>query len=198
MNLPIDPQILVTLEAAVDRCGVPRAEVEISYQEDLQSEEIRVASRALSDAQVACLGALRATAPFPIVTFESLAAAERDLALTNDAERVASRAWLEQQGMLERLPVFDRANDTPIAFARRLEQFCGIQPGDALMLHGLTGVITLNPDWITQGALGLPDTPSDNGREQQFTCLMHAMAASDVDKHGVRLGFIGNEAATDE
>lgn len=79
-------------------------------------------------------------------------------------------------------------------FARRLEEFCGIEPGAALEVNERQKVITPRIEWIGK--------PLRKGwlwgkiygaqHNQRLECLMRAILATDAAEHGVRFGFIGN------
>jgi len=195
----IDPNVLAHLAAAVLRCGIPSSDVEISYEDYLQSEEIRVRTSTLTDSQINCLDTLRRAPPFPIVTFTADIAAIRDAEITASRYREESREWLRQRGLLDRLPNFDPAKEAHLQFARRLEAFCGVRPGAAFEINEQFQFVTMRSDWVGK--------PLRKGwlwrkiygprHDRQFECLMRAMSATNAEEHGLHFGFVGNEAYID-
>jgi hypothetical protein len=196
----IDPEIAEQFAGAVERCGVSRNQVEISYEDYLQSEEIRVLSPSLTDTQIECLQKIGLAAPYPIVTFVSEETDKRDRELSDIRYREESLEWFRQRGLIDRLPVFDPENEEPMQFAHRLERFCGIKPGTVFEMNEQLHVITLRRDWMGQSMRkGWLWRKIHGARlNQQFECLMRAMSATNAAEHGLRLGFIGNEAYASE
>jgi hypothetical protein len=188
------------LTASVERCGIPRSEFEVSYEDYLRSEEIRVMSSSLDDETIQSLKAIERAAPFPIVTFVDPDVSRRSWELTAEHYKAESREWLRQQGLLDRLPLYDPDLESPMQFARRLEEFCGIQPGSVFEMNEQLNVITPKTDWIAQSVRKGRVWQKRHGAKhlQQFHCLMNAMSATDADEHGIRFGFIGNQATSDE
>ena len=195
----IDPTILEQLRASVQRCGIALCEFEISYEDYLQSEEIRVSSAELSDEKIECLHRLQASPPFPIVTFVNPEVLARACELQEVEGRKRSRAWHEHRDMLSSLPTFDPAREKPLEFAHRLEAFCGIKPGTAFEFHEELSILTPKIGWI--------DQPLRRGwlwrklhgkrHNDQFECLLNAMSASNAEERNIKFGFLGNEAYSD-
>jgi hypothetical protein len=196
----IDPETAEQLARAVERCGLPRTKVEISYEDYLQSEEVRVLSPSLTDTQIECLRQIGLAAPFPIVTFVSETTAKRDWELSDIRYREDSLEWFRQRGLLDRLPVFDPEKEDAMQFARRLEEFCGIEPGTVFEWNERLRVITPRGEWIGEslrkGWLWRKIHGAQHAR--QFECLTRAMSATNAWEHGLRFGFIGNEAYASE
>ena len=160
----------------------------ISNDDDLQSELVLVLRTSLSDRQLACLRDVQLQPPYPLVMFEDPALMRRVAAMDQARGRAAARDWLEARGMLDGLPVFDKSRDKPVDYARRVERFCGLVPGSVLAMHP-SGMLTVDPRWLDrlrQGSLARED--------EKFTCLMNVIAAADGGEHGLRFGFVGNEA----
>jgi hypothetical protein len=191
----IDPLILEQLTTAVERCGIPRAEFEISYEDYLQSEEIRVLSPSLDDEQIASLQKIERSPPFAIVTFTTADVSARASTLSAERYRAESREWLRQRGLLDRLPQFDPDEEDPMQFARRLEEFCGIELGAVFEMNEQLRMITPKMDWIGQPLCKgwLWRRLHGASHEAQFECLMRAMSATNAEEHGIRFGFIGNQ-----
>lgn len=88
-----------------------------------------------------------------------------------------ARAWLEQRGLLSRLPTFDPKQSETAAFARTLEGLCG--PMAAGTLKPMKGFATFSDEALSPGRLD----------DETFLCLLNVAEVS-----GYPLGFIGNEA----
>jgi hypothetical protein len=196
----IDPETAEQLAGAVERCGVSRSQVEINYEDYLQSEEVRVLSPSLTDTQIECLWKIGLAAPFPIVTFVSEMTAKRDRELSDIRYREESLEWFRQRGLIDRLPVFDPEKEDAMQFARRLEEFCGIEPGTVFEMNEHLQVITPRTEWIGESLRkgGLWRKIHGARHARQFECLMRAMSATNAWEHGLRFGFIGNEACASE
>ena len=196
----IDPQVLVQLEAAVTRCGVPLAEVQISYEDYLQSEEIRVLSSKLSDDQISCLLKTASAAPFPIVSFQDEHVRTREFELSRADAKNKARDWLNKRGMLAELPTFDTSRESPLGFARRIETFCGIKPGDALEINEQLGIVTPRMEWVGRPLQRgwLWRKLNADRHNQQFECLLNVIAASNAESQGIKFGFVGNEYVIDD
>jgi len=171
-------------------------DAQITYEDYLQSEQIIIRSNALRADQLVCLAAIRTTKPFPIVSFENADVARKDRGLEKQRWRQESRDWLAERSLLADLPVYDPLTEQPMEFARRIEAFCGIKPGSAFEQNKQLGTITLNMDWLGRGLRrGWPwQRLRAKRHNKQFECLIRAMSASAADEHGIRFGFVGNEA----
>ena len=86
--------------------------------------------------------------------------------------------------ILEKLPDFS-VGTPPDKIVRGIEEFCSIEPGKALSLYSPTS-ITFRPDFLK-----IPASP-------EFECLLRAMTAIDLEKHGLEFVIIGNEAVAQE
>ena len=89
--------------------------------------------------------------------------------------------------------ILDVGPRTISEFARRIEAFCGIEPGSMLTMHGL-GDLTIKSEWAKSQLSNTGSTLDDD----KFWCLMNALSASNLEERGVRFGFIGNEAYSTE
>jgi hypothetical protein len=167
---------------------VPAIDAQITYEDLLQSEQILVKSKSLTDEQLHCLSGLEGSSPYPIVILENAELTRRSYHLQHQQERVDAKEWLRARNLLASLPSYNPAAETVSQFARRLEAFCGIEPGSMLTTHEL-GMLTIKPEWTEQSLM----SPS-KGDQDKFWCLMNAMSASNLEEQGVRFGFIGNEA----
>ena len=101
-----------------------------------------------------------------------------------EADRNTARTWIEQRGLLAKLPAFDPKKEHLAEYARALETFCGIEPGTVLD--------AASPTHLTFG-----DLMKRQPGEAQFMCLIHAVTASNLRERGVFFGFIGNEIASE-
>jgi hypothetical protein len=113
--------------------------------------------------------------------FEDLAEAEG---------RKEAQNWLEQRGLLKKLPTFNPAIENVMSYSRKLEKFCGMKAGSVLTSYG-PRFLTVKSHW-TKAHLSKPSSPGD---EAKFMCLMNALRASDLEAHGVHFGFVGSEAS---
>jgi hypothetical protein len=193
--IELDAVDLERLTAAVEGCGIRCGEFEISYEDYLQSEEIRVLSTSLDDGQIARLQEIERARPFPIVTFVSMDVCYRASQLLSARHKDEARAWLRQHGLLDRLPTAEKGED-PIQFARRLETFCGMKQGSALEFNEQLNKVTLKMHWIGQPLRKgwIWRTLHGAKHVRQFELFSKAVSAFDATEHGIHLGFIGNEA----
>jgi hypothetical protein len=187
--LPIDPAVHQQLELAVEQCRVPVAEVVITYEDLLQSEQILVKSKSLPDQQLQCLSTVQRARPYPVVIFENGDLTRRNYKLQSEQARVDAREWLQRKGLLSTLPSYDPNSETILQFAKRMEQFCGIERGSMLTMHP-SGILTIKTEWAEQRLKRSPSKSED----EKFECLMNAMSASNLEELGFRFGFVGNEA----
>jgi hypothetical protein len=173
-----------TLEA-IAACRVPSANVRITYEDELQSDVVRIGDLGGSDeARFRCLR----KAVHPAYILDLSGAPQRDLfhAFENREHRRAARAqsvaWLKARGKLASVPRY--VPGKPLEeFAHALETACSIRPGSVLEAgpHG----VAFRRSFIERLVLDTSD---------RFDCLIHMSAASDADDHGVGLAILGNEA----
>jgi hypothetical protein len=189
---PIDPAIHQQLERAVEACGLSPADVTITYEDWLQSEQILVKSKSLSDEQLRCLSSIERASPHPIVVIANADLTKRNIELQHERDRADAKQWLRERGLFDSLPEYDPKSETVPEFAKRMERFCGIKPGSVLTLHEL-GVLTFKPEWAETQLRGGVKLGHD-----KFWCLMHSLSASNLEEHGVRFAIIGNEAYSNE
>lgn len=128
-------------EALAGRCGIARERV-VRDSDSVEVVEI-LGSAPLDDEALRCAGGAIAAAGVGI-SFEHEPLRRRYALLV-------ARDGLAARGLLARLPVFDRAHDTPAAFALRLERLCGARPHALLVAEGESirlkpGLITSTPD----------------------------------------------------
>ncbi|WP_133239227.1 hypothetical protein [Microvirga sp. KLBC 81] len=97
-------------------------------------------------------------------------------------DREAAIAVLSQDGKLDKVPRFD-GREPMSAFAHRLEQFCGFEPGEALRVVDLHWLEFNNPSFGRETAVAQAE-----GRSiESFWCLKRVIDATGLSRH-----FIGN------
>ena len=181
----IDPAAQVTAEVAVERvreCGF--SNVESKYEEELQSAVIIVSGTApATDAQLRCAAEL-ASSTLTIIEFpHQLDAKYRQIHLTVAEARAKAyaTAWLEQRGLLSKLPRYEEGKTKPLEFWKSVERLCGKAAHGAFVAKD--GEVAFSQNWLMASAAG------SKNREEAFYCLMNAASVS-----GIKFGFVGNEA----
>ncbi|MGV1683934.1 hypothetical protein [Sphingopyxis sp. NJF-3] len=169
------------------RCGLDRSGLSISFDDLLQGNVVTVARKAGGEAsQFTCIRS--AVWGKVDISFddEKLQSDYRSFeAVVGLAEvRWEARHWLAERGMLGKLPDFS-VGTPPDKIVRGIEEFCSIEPGKALSLYSPTS-ITFRPDFLK-----IPASP-------EFECLIRALTAIDLEKHGLEFVIIGNEAVAQE
>ncbi|MCB2083516.1 MAG: hypothetical protein KDD90_05630 [Sphingomonadaceae bacterium] len=163
----------------LEACGFKSTE--ISYQDYLQSDTVRVADQVVSDEQLRCLiAATRKTffvveidPPHALQYYELLDEITRP-------ERVAKfEAWFAERPELG-IPPTQRADESEDEFTGRIEAFCGPRAAGAFTRE--YGVLSFSPDWT----LSLSDSKGMDF--ETFGCVFYAASLSDLP-----VGFIGNE-----
>lgn len=186
---PFDATTLVKPEIAATRiakCGFksvqPRFDdelqevvIEVRNVSSASSEQLRCAATASLDSHYYLI--------FPAPIYQAYAALYWGMAAERD--KAGARAWLDERGLLSRLPTFDPRRSDLAALARELESLCGPKAAGTLLL--MRGIATFK-----EGALGKVengDLTEGKLDEETLWCLVNAAAAT-----GHPLGFIGNEA----
>jgi hypothetical protein len=185
MRVP-DPNHEQTIRA-IAACGVPPGNIRITYEDELQSDLVRIGDLGGSDeARFRCLR--EAVDPSYIVDASASAQNEayRAFSLREDRREAKAEAiaWLAARGKLGKVLRFDPAGG-PEKFARAIEAACSIRRGSALETLGESG-LTIRPDFL--------EKTIRSSAHDQFTCLLKMTAASDADTHDVHLMMVGNEA----
>lgn len=101
--------------------------------------------------------------------------------LSVEDDIATARKWFARRGMLARLPRYDKSQDDDEAFAKRLEQYCGIRAKGALQSE--LGPHAISQAWLNQ-QLHRPDKGTDIVK-----CLTNGATAT-----GFSIGFTGKEA----
>jgi hypothetical protein len=168
------------------RCGIGRRQIRTAYQADLQdySVTIRGSAAGFSDAALSCVAEAEIRGGL-FTRFADRRAQARYEAFTEAAVVSLARAWLEARGRLDDLPVYDPQRHTPATFAAAIETFCGVAPGSFFATAG--DVLTIASPESSRPVEG-----------EQFGCLINALLASDLSKHGLAHGYLGNEAVAVE
>ena len=179
--LPAEPDVAVARVAA---CGFE--DVRAKFENELQQEVIEVRNiRSASTRQLRCAATVSLEThhyvffPGPVdQAYQALywrMSRERDIA--------QARAWLDERGLLSRLPNYDPERSDETAFADALESLCG--PRAAGTLKPMGGMATFTDEALGTFAKG----SFTEGRldEETMWCLVNAAAAS-----GYGVGFIGN------
>ena len=185
IDLPPPPNYEQAIEAIV-QCEIPRENVQITYQDYLQSDEIRISDiGGVTEEKLRCLK--NAVHPFYVLTLIDQSQMSEFYSFVEIEDRpkrkAEAREWLRANNLLDRVPEFDSARGLG-EFAADLEKACGFNRNSALMLFEDTS-LTLDPDFIR----------SDDfmKRGEAVICLGSMIAASNADQYGISLGFIGNE-----
>jgi hypothetical protein len=172
---------------ALNACGVPRAKVRITYEDELQSEFVRIGDLGGSDeARFQCVRKVI----FPAYIVDLSAAPQGEAYYAFDRREGAKLAraeaveWLKTRGLLDRVPRYDARKGLK-AFARALETACSIRPGSVFETHDSSGLT------IRRSFFG--DSMTSDVHDQ-LTCLLQMESASNAQQHGINFGFVGNEA----
>ena len=184
LETPFDQIAAEVAAERISKCGL--GAVTIRYEEDLQSEVLTAAGATSStDEQLAC--ADKAASYYDLElppAVQSRYDAVRQ-ARVSGYFRKQSEAWLAQRGLLERVPKYEAGVTDDAAFTRQVENLCGPRAQGAFRSEH--GFHVISPDWMQRTL-----KPGAEGFEV-FTCLTNAVTVG-----GFEVGFIGNEAASEE
>ena len=189
IDLP-PPTYQQTIEA-IAKCDIPRHNVRIQYEADLQSDEITISNLGpLTDRKMRCLKA--AVHPFYILTIsdpiQRSAFSEFSRRADRPEEQRSAQEWVRSRGLTDKVPSYDPHVGLK-SYADRLEMACGLKVGSTIEIYG-TASLTIRRDVI------LARDVSKLG--QTLECLLKIFAASDATENGVSFIFIGNEALAEE
>jgi len=168
----------------IAHCGIARDQIAVRYEDGLQDETATIATPAavLTGNQLNCLAGLAMSGR--VFVFADPAAQKRFDPVIATADRKAAtaeaRQWLADDGVLDRLPVYDPARQTLAEFGVSLESLCGLPAGAALRATGK--FLILAP----------PADPEPSEAElARFQCVISAsIAANTAGLYSV--GFLGN------
>ncbi|HEX8263423.1 MAG TPA: hypothetical protein VF547_11170 [Allosphingosinicella sp.] len=176
---------------AIAACGVPAANVRITYEVDLESDLVSISDLGGTDeARFRCLK--RSVHPVYLVDVSAApqSAAYRAFADREDRRKAKAEAiaWLDARGKLGKVPRYDPAAGLD-RFARDVEAACGVREGIALETFGRTRLGYRRRFF---------DEIMETDPHDQFLCLHEMVAASDADKHEIDFMFLGKAAPETE
>ena len=174
------------LIAKLVACGLNPIGISIRYENDLQSEVVKLSRpAAVSEAHFECIyeAARGAFVEFDDQKIKSAYAAFEEKA-AKSWMRKESISWLKAHGKYENVPVLFLGQD-PRMWARAVEAFCGLREGEAIEFPR-SEFMTLKRSFLS-----MPPRP-------ELDCLMNVIWLSDFSASGVSFGFIGNEAFAKE
>ena len=176
---------------AIAACGVPAANVRITYEAELESDLVTIGDLGGSDeARFRCVK--HAIHPVYLVDVSAAPQSAAYLAFDDREDRRQTKAkaieWLDARGMLGRVPRFDPAAGLD-KFARDVEAACQVREGSALESFGRTRLGYRRPFF---------DAILESDPDDQFLCLHEMVVASDADKHDVDFMFVGKAAPQTE
>ncbi len=163
--------------ARIAECGV--GSVRPTVDETLQEDVVEiVGATSASEEQLRCIALASLDTRYYVIVPLPMQQAYDALywRLSKERDLRDARSWLEERGLLSRLPIYDPHSSDELAFTRELETLCG--PKAEGVLKSLKGMATINADTVSSGKL----------EEEALWCLVNAAAAS-----GYPLGFVGNE-----
>lgn len=184
------PSYEQTIET-IAKCGIPRANIRVQHEDLLQSDEVTISDLGeVNDSKLRCLK--KAVHPFYILTLSDPVqqSAFHDFSRREDrpAEKAAALEWARARKLTDKVPNYVR-DETLKSFGERLEAACGLRPGSTLEVFA-GDFLTIKREVILA---------SDIQKLGHLTeCVMTMFAASDASEHGVKFGFIGNEAFAEE
>jgi hypothetical protein len=177
----------VAIVSALKPCGLNANDITVRFDDEIQSTIVTVKSSVKVDASsFICLRqALWAKADIDFEDDHPRKSYRKfDDEISRAEGRAVARAWFEQRGLLDKLPSFTDG-DSASSVTAKVEYFCGLKPGFAFE-ERFPGLLSIKRELMT-----VPPKPG-------LECLFYAMAAIDTDKVGMRFGFIGNEAVSEE
>jgi hypothetical protein len=176
----VTPPKIASPEVAAKRvkaCGFEH--VRVKNDPELQEDVVEVS--ALSDAPQSKLHCV-AQVSLDTITYVEFPKPVNDayqrlyIEMERDHGQQEARGWLQQRGLLSKLPTYQKGRDDDLQFAREIENVCG--PKAKGVFVRLDGHVTLN--------FGSPEKPTVD--KDTAECLFNAMWAS-----GMPFGFVGNE-----
>jgi hypothetical protein len=179
------------VRSRIAACGVADSRIRFVYDTDLQ-EDVAWIGRGpkLSYAEFNCLARVSLSNAY-YLQFDDPRSEAAYRPPYQRAETVFAREferkWLQDHGLLAKLPHFRPAKESVMAFAARLERYCGVVPG-SMLTELRPNFLTLRREWVER------TLSSGRSSERSFGCVMHGAGLSGLEEHGVQFGFIGNEA----
>ena len=182
-----EPQpFVITVRPSADKiaeqlvdCGFDRASPR--YEEDIEDQVITVVHQGpVDDPQIECAARLYLQAYYWIDFSEPVRS--RFAAKVDEIGRPAaiarSRAWLEENNLLENMPIYD-ADGSDEIFVEQVEEHCG-RAAEGL-LSSEWGPNVLSPEWFEADGM-------NQERADALTCVLQTVLAN-----GLPIGMIGNE-----
>jgi len=172
-------QVLANLTA----CGIAKGDVSITYENYLQDYEVVIREQAspLSNEDLAQVA--RLSSGGLIIRFQDAATDERfrtvQASQVEARSRLNAEAWLRDRNLLAGLPLFDPATQDLATYAKRIEAYCGVDPGTVLEVHDSHLLILRHT--LDLSALSADATLS----------VINAVTASNLRDSGVGFGVIG-------
>lgn len=187
--IPVPPPSYEQTIEAISACGIPSANIRIAYEDLLQSDVVTISNLGeASEDKFHCLR--RAVHPFYLLQIadadQHTAYSSFELQEGRREARVEAIEWLHARGLLDHVPQFDRAEGLG-RFALALESACSLAAGSALEAFDAS-TLAVRATFV-EGGLA-------TGASDGVTCLGHMFAASNANDLGIRLGFLGREAAS--
>jgi len=180
----LDPAVAT---AALTDCGIAPQRIEASKEHAERRLPLVVnGNGAVDETVLECVARFETmNIDTVFVVFEDRKTASRYSSITAPMTPLTSprsaRAWLAERGLLDRLPLYHPTRDTTASYAERIETLCAITPSGLLI--GADGYITFDFERIKTN-------PPD---EEQFSCIVNAVAASNLGQFSIFLGFVEDE-----
>lgn len=171
---PVKPEVAAERVAA---CGF--GAVRARFDRLLQMDVIHVGdATSATDEQLRCAARVALSAGLEILFPEPSGRKFQPILseLESAQGKAEAEAWLEERGLLARLPAYDPQRSDSAAFARTLETLCG--PNAIGALRPMEGGATFNMEALPSGRRG----------DETLRCLSSAASVA-----GYPLGFAGNE-----
>lgn len=173
-------------------CGLGSNQISISYQNELQYDEVLVSGlNASTDPDVwACLARLQREGA--IIAFDTTwgnrvlyEAYNRQFGEIDRAmARQLAQQWLDERGLFQDRPAFNSEQQSPEQYLRRVEHFCGL-PVRTFVL-------------ADDHSLLFAAAPQDfSGTDERLLCFLYVLRSDDAaDALIGAIGFVGNETSS--
>jgi hypothetical protein len=191
IDLPPPPPSYEQTIQAIEACGVVRSTVRVKYEDLLQSDEVTISDIGeVTDSKLRCIR--QAVHPFYILTLEKAQQQSAFFELAQNDDRPAqlrtAREWADAQGKTAQVPIF-KESEGVAGFVNALERACDLKTGSVFVADG-GRFLALQPQMFT------PSNFKQSAKVMER--VMQIFAASNANEHGIRFGFIGNQAVAEE